>query len=172
MEPLAIVLVGVIVFLMFNRKKLGRPEPNLREKFVNNELIQDYIERQGNSLIDKIRNENKDDSQEDIKVVLYVGICENGIDYIGGYASGIDYAVDFKKHNLRPLDKHSERQILAEVVVAGILQKVKSEMPINPSHSNPNVKAIKSTNEYQSGDPKLEIVYTATNKNYIKPQSW
>ena len=167
--PILILVVAIIIIVVLIRKNRGCSNPNLEEKFANNELIQDYIKRQSSSFIDQIRRENKDGLYKDIKVNLYIGICESGIDYIGG---SYRYAVDFEKNHLKPLNKHSERQTMANVIVEGILQKVKAEMPINFSHSNPNFKVIKNDNEYFSGDPKLVIVYTATNKNYIEPKSW
>ena len=167
--PILILGAAIIIIVVLIRKKFVHSNPNLKERFANNELIQDYIKRQSNFFVFKIRNEPQNGLCKDIKVDLHIGVSENGIDYVGGSRG---YDVDFAKNHLKPLNKRSERQTMANVVVEGILQKVKSEMPINFSHSNPNFKVMKDDNEYFYGDPKLVIVYTATNKNYIEPKSW
>ena len=171
MVALFFIVVIVVIIVVRARKKT-----NLREKFANNQLIQDYIERKSSEFIDKIQHVYSGDSIKDIKVGLYIQIYEKGIDKeehpIDKYHSSYIYAVDFKQNHLRPLEKVSERQLMAEAISAGILQRVKSEMPINSSHSNPKFKVTKDNFEISPCYLSLDIVYTATNKNYIEPKPW
>lgn len=148
---LIIVIVVTIVVLILRSKLKSK----LKRRFAENELVRDYINFQCDFFIKEIQEATPKDYEKNIEVEKY--------GEVHSYGFGLR-SFNFKEHHMKELNDY-ECQCMFEVVTEGIIEAVKSKLPIHLSHDFPTFRVKKDGSTFY-------IIYTASNKNYITPKSW
>ena len=155
---LLVILIATPIAIVRSIKR------GLRRKYLKNELIRRFIYDQVRFFEYDIENKNGNSFTADVEVYTWVDVDQNGINHHGPDK----YRVDFKKNYLKPLNSDFERTVMAEAIVKEIIKEVSRKMPINKSHARPRFRLEK----VDDASYHIKIVYTAKNRNYVRPKSW